>query len=263
MQKNKKYVVITGASSGIGRAAAEKFAERGKNLVLTARSREKLLALQAELAVKYSGIDVAVRIADLNVAAAAYALYDSLRGYELEAWINNAGVGCYASVAQQDLLKIQALLRLDVEALTILSSLFVRDYQNVSGAQLINVSSCGGYVLVPNAVTYCAAKFYVSAFTEGVARELHAVGAPLRAKVFAPAATATGFGRTANAVAEYDYDKAFKLYHTSSQAAELLLRLYDSDAVVGAVDRESFAFTLSGPVFLAAGNSASNQRLEL
>lgn len=69
------------------------------------------------------------------------------------------------------------------------ATLFVRDFSEVDGAQLINVSSCGGYVVVPNTVTYCAAKFYVSAFTEGLARELIEKGAKMRAKVFAPAAT--------------------------------------------------------------------------
>ena len=63
------------------------------------------------------------------------------------------------------------------EALTILSSLFVRDYKDVPGTQLINLSSCGGYTIVPTAVTYCATKFYVSTFTEGLAWELIESGA--------------------------------------------------------------------------------------
>ena len=75
--------------------------------------------------------------------------------------------------------------------------------------QLINLSSCGGYTIVPTAVTYCATKFYVSTFTEGVAWELIESGAKMRAKVLAPAATQTEFGKKANNVDTYDYDKAF------------------------------------------------------
>ncbi len=81
--------------------------------------------------------------------------------------MNNAGFGNYDSVAELDLGKIGAMLHLNIEALTILSALFVRDYKDAEGTQLINVSSCGGYTIVPTAVTYCAAKFYVSTFTEG------------------------------------------------------------------------------------------------
>ena len=70
---------------------------------------------------------------------------------------------------------------MNVEALTGFSSLFVRDFKDTEGTQLINISSCGGYTIVPNAVTYCAAKFYVSAFTEGLAWELKAAHAKMQA----------------------------------------------------------------------------------
>ena len=103
--------------------------------------------------------------------------------------------------------------------------------------------------IVPTAVTYCAAKFYVSTFTEGLARELEEAGAKMKAKVFAHATTKTEFGMVANNVSEYDYDKAFGTYHTSEPVAELLLELYDSGKVVGLVDGESFSFRLADPLF--------------
>ena len=109
----------------------------------------------------------------------------------------------------------------------------VRDYKDVERTQIINISSCGGYTIVPTAVTYCAAKFYVSTFTEGLARELEEAGAKMSAKVLAPAATKTEFGMVANNVSEYDYDKSFGTYHTSRQIAGFLLELYDSGKVVG------------------------------
>ena len=70
----------------------------------------------------------------------------------------------------------------------------------------INISSSGGYTIVPTAITYCATKFYVSTFTEGLAWELIESGATMRAKVLAPAATQTEFGKKANNVEQYDYD---------------------------------------------------------
>ena len=136
----------------------------------------------------------------------------------------------------------------------------MRDYKDIEGTQLINISSCGGYTIVPTAVTYCAAKFYVSTFTEGLARELEEAGAKMRAKVLAPAATKTEFGKVANNVCECDYDRLFGTCHTSRQMAAFLLELYDSDQVVGAVDRETFEFRLCGPRFDYAGNSRHNQK---
>lgn len=83
----------------------------------------------------------------------------------------------------------------------------------------------------------------------------------MQAKVLAPAATKTEFGKVANDVEEYDYDRFFGTYHTSAQMAAFLLELYDSDKVVGLVDRENFSFRLCEPQFPYAGNSRHNQKI--
>lgn len=261
MKNLKPYTVITGASSGIGRAAAKAFAGRGKNLVVAARRKEKLEEVKKEILSAHPELDVIVKVSDLSDPNLVRLFYEEVSSLPLETWINNAGFGNYDSVAHQDLNKIKAMLRLNVEALTILSSLFVRDYRDMEGAQLINLSSAGGYTIVPTAVTYCAAKFYVSAFTEGLARELQESGAKLKAKVLAPAATKTEFGCVANDVAEYDYDQSFGTYHSAEEMADFLMKLYESDKVVGLVDRETFRFRPSDPLFPYAGNSAYNQKM--
>lgn len=259
-RKTGVYTVITGSSFGIGLEAAKAFADRGKNLIIAARSTDRLEALKSDILKNHPCLDVVIRTVDLSVPENVYRFYESLSGYALETFINNAGFGHYGSVAEQDLGKIGAMLRLNIEALKILSTLFVHDYRDAEGAQLINISSCGGYTLVPDAVSYCASKFYVSAFTEGLALELSAAGARLRAKVLAPAATKTEFGKRANDVSEYDYDSRFALYHTAKQMAGFLMELYDSDSVAGAVDRNTFEFSLSGPRLPYAGDSKYNQR---
>ena len=259
MKPAKKYTVITGASSGIGLETAKAFAGRGKNLIIAARRTENLEALRCELLKQYPAVNVVIKTADLSVLENVYPFYSGIKDFQLETWVNNAGFGNYDSVARQDLEKIDAMIRLNVQALTILSSLFVRDYKDVPGTQLINLSSCGGYTIVPTAVTYCATKFYVSTFTEGLAWELIETGAKMRAKVLAPAATQTEFGKKANHVDAYDYDKAFGTYHTSRQMAEFLLRLYDSDCTVGIIDRETFQFELRSPMFPYANSSTHNQ----
>lgn len=260
VQKKGIYTVITGASSGIGYETAKAFAARGKNLIVVARRQNNLESLKEEIIQKYPMLDIVVKVTDLSILENVYQLYADLNGYSLETWINNAGFGNYDCVAQQNLKKIETMLHLNVEALTILSSLFVRDYKDVEGTQLINISSCGGYTIVPTAITYCATKFYVSTFTEGLARELKESGSKMQAKVLAPAATKTEFGKVANNVNEYNYDKLFGTYHTSKQMAAFLMDLYDSDKIVGAVDRETFIFKLCDPMFAYAGNSTHNQK---
>lgn len=259
-QEISKYTVITGASSGIGHAAAEAFAARGKNLILVARRQERLEALRAAILAEHPALDVVVKAADLSLPDNVRRLYADLAEYPLETWVNNAGFGDYGLVGEQDLAKAEAMLNVNVVALTLLSSLFVRDYHDTAGTQLINVSSRGGYTIVPQAVTYCAAKFYVSAFTEGLARELQAAGAKMQAKVLAPAATETEFGQVANGVEHYDYHQAFRKYHSSRQMAAFLLQLYDSDKTVGIVNAETFAFDLREPMFAYSGDPANNQK---
>ena len=153
VQEIGKYTVITRASSGIGYEVAKAFAERGKNLVITARRKNNLERLKREILGIYPDLDIVIRSADLSVPENVYQFYEGLRGYEIETWINNAGFGNYDRVADQDLNKISMMLNLNIEALTILSSLYVRDYKDVEGTQLINISSCGGYTIVPTAVT--------------------------------------------------------------------------------------------------------------
>lgn len=247
-----KYTVITGASSGIGYAAAKAFARRGKNLILIARRLEQLEQLKLEIG-KTSNVKVVIITDDLSITENVYDVYSKLNQYFVETWINNAGFGNYSSVAEQNLKKIEDMIKVNITALTIFSSLYVRDYKNSPGTQLINISSAGGYTIVPNAVTYCAAKFYVSAFTEGLAIELSAENSPLGAKILAPAATKTEFGKVASGAQSYDYNAHFNSYHTAEQMAEFLLRLYDSDCILGKVDRSTFDFELSDGLLPYAG----------
>jgi len=244
-----KYTVVTGASSGIGYETALAFAARGQNLVIAARRKEQLEELKSEISRIHPGVDVVIREVDLSVSENAYKLYESLQGFNIETWINNAGFGNFATVAQQDLNKISAMLHLNIEALTILSSLYVRDYSNVEGTQLINVSSGGGYTIVGNAITYCATKFYVSSFTEGISHELKSQGAFMKAKVLAPAATETEFAKRSFDISEFEYHGTVPKFHTAKEMAGFMLDLYDSDHVVGIVDGLTYEFQLRDTIF--------------
>ncbi|OOR22667.1 MULTISPECIES: SDR family NAD(P)-dependent oxidoreductase [Bacillus cereus group] len=244
-----KYTVITGASSGIGYETALAFATRGKNLIIAARRTEELGKLKSKVAEINPDLDVVIRTVDLSVTANVYEFYESLQVYQIETWINNAGFGNFASIGEQKLNKIETMLHLNIEALTVLSSLYVRDYADVEGTQIINISSGGGYRIVADAVTYCATKFYVSAFTEGLAQELKEKGAAMQAKVLAPAATETEFAKRSYDVDNFEYDNVVPKFHTAEQMAGFLLNLYDSEKVVGIVNGETYDFELRDPMY--------------
>ncbi|PRO39717.1 SDR family NAD(P)-dependent oxidoreductase [Bacillus sp. LLTC93] len=249
------YTVITGASSGIGYETALAFAARGKHLILAARRLDKLQELKQTILDQYPHLKVVVQSVDLTKAQDVSSFYESLAAYELDTFINNAGFGHFGSIGEQDLRKIGDMLHLNIEALTILSTLFVRDYEQVEGAQLINISSRAGYTVVGNAVTYSATKFYVSAFTEGLALELKEKGAKLQAKVLAPAATESEFAQHSLGVDQFEYEGNIKRYHTSKEMAACMLELYDSSKTVGIVDGKTFEFELKDPIFSHAGTS--------
>ncbi|MBC2283152.1 SDR family NAD(P)-dependent oxidoreductase [Listeria booriae] len=244
-----KYTVITGASSGIGYETALAFAARGKNLVIVARRKTELEELKNAVLAINPELDIKIKTTDLTVTENVYELYEGLKELELETWINNAGFGNFDLVGEQKLTKIESMLHLNIEALTILSSLFVRDYADVEGTQLINISSRGGYNIISNAVTYCATKFYVSAFTEGLAQELITTGAKMRAKVLAPSATETEFAQRATDTDSFDYEKGMAKFHTSKEMAGFLLDLYDNEKIVGLVNGHDFTFELQDPQF--------------
>ncbi|WP_068496675.1 SDR family NAD(P)-dependent oxidoreductase [Paenibacillus kribbensis] len=243
-----KYTVITGASSGIGYETALAFAARGKNLIIVARRLDKLEELKSKIQEINSDLDVVILTSDLSVTDQAYTLYNDLKEYQIETWINNAGLGEGSFVADQKLEKVETMLRVNIESLTVLSTLYVRDYADVEGTQLINVSSALGYAIAVGSVAYSASKYYVSAFTEGLAKELELKGAKLKAKILAPAITETEFVKKSIDVEDYDYKANMPKYHTAKQMAGFMVELYDSNEVVGIVD-QNYDFNLREQIY--------------
>lgn len=243
-----KYTVITGASSGIGYETALAFAARGKNLIIVARRLEKLEELKSAVLNMNPNLNVVIRTSDLSDTKQAYALYNDLKEYQIETWINNAGLGEASFVADQKLDKVETMLRVNIETLTILSTLYARDYADTEGTQLINVSSALGYAIAVGSVAYSASKYYVSAFTEGLAKELELKGAKLKAKVLAPAITETEFVKKSIDAEDFDYKANMPKYHTAKQMAGFMADLYDSNDVVGIVD-QNYDFNLRSQIY--------------
>lgn len=105
VQNTDRYTVITGASSGIGYETAKVFAERGSNLILVARRKDRLETLRQEILDSHPMLDIVVKPMDLSIPQNVFQFYESIKSYPLQTWINNAGFGNYDSVGNQDLKK--------------------------------------------------------------------------------------------------------------------------------------------------------------
>lgn len=247
-----KYTLITGASSGIGKAMAYKFASEGHNLVIVARRLEVLNELKKDIEAKHK-VKVEVIDCDLSVEENAYKLYNQIKDLELNVMVNNAGYGNFNFVWDIDLPHMTKMMDLNVKSLSILSSLFTKDYKD-KDAQLINVSSIGGYYTMATAATYVATKFYVSAFTEALAAELKMNNLPMKAKVLAPGPVETEFIDVANKTAANEIDPSmFGTFHTAEQMADFTYQLYKSDDVVGIVNYPEMTFTTQNAIHPAFG----------
>lgn len=242
------YTVITGASSGIGYALAKAYAARGSNVIVAARRTDRLEALKREIATIAPDIDVVVREVDLASNNATIGFYEALQPYHITTWINNAGRGNKGDISAADLDTDLDMMHINIDAVAILSSLYVRNYKDVDGATLINISSIGGYLLVPGATLYCASKFFVSVLSEGINHEMVANGHILRAKVMAPTTTESAFEQVANNLAdEVDYSALQRPFYTAGEMASFIVELADSDKVVGEIDFATRELRLSDP----------------
>lgn len=190
MSEQQDTVLITGASSGIGEALASTCALHGNNLILVARSTDKLEALAAELSREHS-IDVAVRPCDLSVPDAPKKLCDELiaEGRQIDLLINSAGVlehGYFATLSADD---HQRMMQLNVIALTsMLTHLLPPMVQRGSG-RILNVASLGAFQPIPSLATYAATKAYVLSLSEALVEELRGTGVTVTTLCPGPTAT--------------------------------------------------------------------------
>ena len=177
-----EWVLVTGASAGIGRELARAFASRGYNLILAARHEDALAALARELVAAYA-IRAKTMPADLSLPGAAEAIASALKGEGVEVGIlvNNAGVifeGDFAGIALDDHLR---LLQINVVALTSLTRLFLPPMLKRGAGRILNVASMAAFTPVPKIAAYAAAKAYVLSLTESLSEELRGTGVTVTA----------------------------------------------------------------------------------
>lgn len=191
----KNTALITGASSGIGKELAIIHAERGGNLVLVARSKDKLNELKVELEKKH---EVLVRIIqkDLSVTGAAKELFNEVQslGVQVDYLMNNAGFGLVGKFHELPWERQMQMINLNMIALTELTYLFLQEMVARNNGKILNTSSTAGLIPGPLQSVYFASKAYVSSFSNAIAEELYDKNITVTALL--PGATETGFAKT-------------------------------------------------------------------
>jgi short-subunit dehydrogenase len=188
--------LITGASSGIGAAFARKLAGRGRNVLLVARSEDKLIALCNELG-RLTSIRAQYVTLDLQQPDAAAQLFEETkkRELEIEMLINNAGFGSMGDFAKLDLNRELEIIQLNIRALVDLTYRFLQPMRERKRGTIINVASTAGFQAVPYMATYAASKAFVLSFSEALWDENRTHGVHVMA--LCPGVTETNFFETA------------------------------------------------------------------
>lgn len=189
--------LITGASSGIGYEFARYHASKGGDLVITARRRDPLEALKAELEGKH-GVTVHVIVLDLGAPGGADKLYEAVKelGVDIKVLINNAGFGGHGIFVERDAAAEQAMIDLNISALVRLTHRIANDMVASGGGKILNVGSTAGFAPGPNQAIYFATKAFVNSFSQAIDQELRDKG--VTSTVLAPGYVETEFAKAAN-----------------------------------------------------------------
>lgn len=221
--------LITGASSGLGAEFAGYLYSLGYDLVLTARSEDRLQALARELGARTENTDESqsapgeslectgtvegrsshlshfIRIfpADLSRREECFRLHDQLNeelaqsGMHVDFLVNNAGLGVYGRFIETDLERELGLIDVNITALHILTKLYLRDMTAHGGGVILNVGSSAGFMAGPTFSSYYASKNYVVRLTEAIHEELRRVKSPVKISVLCPGPVKTPFNQNA------------------------------------------------------------------
>jgi len=192
-----KATLITGASGGIGEGFARRLAGEKHNLVLVARSEEKLRKLCDVLMAKHqiTAHYVAVDLIDLGADERLFKETEQ-HGMEIDWLINNAGFGSMGDFAKLGLEKEREIIDLNISALVALTHRYLQKMRERKCGTIINVSSAAGFQPIPFMATYAATKAFVTAFTEAIAEENRPFG--IKVMALCPGSTKTNFFTASN-----------------------------------------------------------------
>jgi len=188
-----KATLITGASSGIGEAFARRLAAEGHDLVLVARSENKLHELCDELMLKHKNITAHYIPTDLTAYGSQEELFKETErhNFEIDWLINDAGIGAMGDFSELELDRALEMVSLNVSALVSLTHLYLKGMRKRGSGKIINVSSAAGFQPIPFMAVYAATKAFVTSFSEAIAEENRPYG--IQVLALCPGSTKTNF----------------------------------------------------------------------
>lgn len=209
-------VLITGASSGIGRDMAIYLGSKGYDLILVARDKKKLEEVKNKINTKVEII--AMDLGDINNC---YKLYDMVKDKNIEILINNAGFGLIGPFNESNISKELDMIDLNIKALHVLTKLFISDFIKRDSGYILNVSSSAAFQPGPLMATYYSTKAYVYNLTLALYEELRHINSNLKISCLCPGPVDTNFNNVAGCefkikslpsdfVARYAIKKMFK-----------------------------------------------------
>jgi uncharacterized protein len=179
----QKVALITGTTSGIGKAFAERFASKGYDLITVARRRERLESQAEMLSSKYN-VKVQVLVADIADPKDLTIVSDAIFAEShLSILVNNAGIGKMESFSDMSIENIQYMINLNVTALTSLTHAAIPEMIKRGSGTIINVASGLAFARMPNTAVYAATKAFVTQFTQSLYEDVRNQGIELQALV--------------------------------------------------------------------------------
>ncbi|KFF15816.1 SDR family NAD(P)-dependent oxidoreductase [Flavobacterium hydatis] len=248
-----KTALITGASSGIGEAFAYELAKQGANLILTARSEDKLQTLASKISKEYN-VKVSVFTGDLLQKDTPQNLYNQIKkaGLSVDLLVNNAGFGKWVNFLDESTKGYDEMIEININALVKLCHLVLPEMLQKGDCGIINVASTGALQPCPYVATYCASKSFVLDFSEALYGEYSKRGVTITA--LCPGNTTTGFQSVAKAntkgmtadtpetvakqgISALLKDKSFKIVGTANYLQSFLPRLLPRKTVINIVSK--------------------------
>ena len=219
-------VLITGASSGIGKEFAREFAQRGFDLILVARSLDKLEELKQELK-QDKQINVELFNIDLSLEGSPEKLYEYCKENNLDVSIlvNNAGFGDFGKFSEGDLNKYKNMIDLNDKTLMTLTYLFIKDMKENRFGRIINVASIAAFMPGPFMAVYYASKAFVLSFSLALKEELKDDN--IRFTVLCPGPVKTEFWDRAGVKMNSFKDKM--LARTAKDVVKTAMKAFDNN----------------------------------
>jgi short-subunit dehydrogenase len=192
------YALVTGASSGIGYELARLFAKDGKDIVVVARSKDKLEELKGDLEKKH-GTKVKVLVKDLSDPKSPLEIFSELEeeGVNVDVLVNNAGFAVAGLFSGTDWQEEAEMIQVNIIALTQLTKSFLKKMLEKKSGKILNISSVTGFIPSPWGSVYGGTKHYVLGFSNAIANELK--GSGVSVTCFCPGVTKTLLWKRANA----------------------------------------------------------------